>query len=170
MARSILLPSIATTVIALLITYWIKAKYIYIDGACPPVRLYRRTHNAHEESSNDSSKIHGMKPSGHAAEAHCDGNGSSYRYEDCNCDDSGDVMNCDNDIYTFHHIHHMEIPVRRLSSHPLLWNHRKLSTWHYTSDHDCWTISSILSIWIKYIGASMTCSASATAIQCWWLT
>jgi hypothetical protein len=47
-----------------------------------------------------------VKPSGHAAVAHCDGNGSSYRYEDCHCDDSGDVMNCDNDIYTFHHIHH----------------------------------------------------------------
>ena len=77
------------------------------DGACPPVRLYRRTHNAHEESSNDSSKIHGVKPSpGHAAVANDDGDGSSYRYEDCRCDDSGDVMNCDNDIYTFHHIHH----------------------------------------------------------------
>ena len=28
-------------------------------------------------------KIHGVKPSGHAAVAHDDDNGSSYRYEDC---------------------------------------------------------------------------------------
>jgi len=50
-----------------------------------------------------------VKPSGHAAVAHDDRNGSSYhgyRYEDCRCDDSGDVMNCEHDIYTFNHIHH----------------------------------------------------------------
>jgi len=29
-----------------------------------------------------------------------------FNYEDCDCDNSGDVMNCDNDSYTFHHIHH----------------------------------------------------------------
>jgi len=65
-----------------------------------------RTCTTHEESSNDSSKIHRVKPSGHAALTHYDGNGSNYRYEDCHCIDCGDVKNCENDIYTFHHIHH----------------------------------------------------------------
>jgi len=50
--------------------------------------------------------MYGVNPSGHAALTHYDGNGSSDQYEDCYCDDSGDVKNCDNDICTFHHIHH----------------------------------------------------------------
>ena len=90
------------------------------DGACPPVRLYRRTNTSHEESSIDYSKIHGVKPSGHShtAVAHGDNNGSSYRYEDCHCDDSGDVMNCDKDIYTFHHIHHNKSCEENISASP----------------------------------------------------
>jgi len=50
--------------------------------------------------------MHGVNPSGHAALTHDDGNGSNYRYEDCYCDDSCDVKNCEHDIYTFNHIHH----------------------------------------------------------------
>ena len=63
-------------------------------------------------------------------------------------------------------------PARRLSSHPLLlrkasrlWNHRRLSTWRCSSDHDCCTISSIWSSWIECVAASMTYSTSPTAIN-----
>jgi len=53
-------------------------------------------------------KIHGVKPAGHAAVAHDDGNGSNYRYDDCHCIDSCDVMNCELDIYTFNQFHHFK--------------------------------------------------------------
>jgi len=72
------------------------------DGACPPVRLYRRKHSSHGELSIYNNK-HEVQPSSHDATNGDDDISSNY--EDCQCDDSTDVMNCGNNSYTFHHIH-----------------------------------------------------------------